>query len=87
MNPVSPPPNRDPFMVEGKEGNSSLWIFWLTLLGVTVNNASGAGPTAQRPVTAPYIGFQYWDDTLQRPIWASTITPIVWKDAAGVVIP
>jgi hypothetical protein len=44
------------------------------------------GPTANRPAE-PVLGQQYLDSTLGRPIWAAKITPpVVWKDAAGVIV-
>jgi hypothetical protein len=44
------------------------------------------GPTSARPAE-PVLGQQYLDSTLGKPIWAAKITPpVVWKDAAGVIV-
>jgi len=37
MAQLSPPPNRDPFIIEGKEGNSSIWMSWFAQLSIVVN--------------------------------------------------
>ncbi len=44
------------------------------------------GATASRPTTGVDIGDSYFDDTLGYPIFAASIDPIVWHDAAGNVV-
>jgi hypothetical protein len=42
-----------------------------------------AGPTASRPITGLQIGQQYFDTTINRPIWW---TGTNWINAAGTVV-
>lgn len=42
------------------------------------------GATASRPTKAPYVGWQYFDTTLGKPIFVKTLSPVAWVDAVGV---
>jgi len=44
------------------------------------------GATASRPTKAPYVGWQYFDTTLGKPIFVKTLSPVAWVDATGVVV-
>lgn len=45
-----------------------------------------SGPTTQRPTSVLWIGRQYFDTTLNKPVWVSAVTPaVVWRTADGVV--
>jgi len=53
--------------------------------------ASKAGTTAQRPTLASvppvFVGREWFDLTLELPIWCLQVTPsIVWVNAAGVQV-
>lgn len=52
--------------------------------GVTL--ASTRGNTAARPTPPPFLGCQYFDTDLGQPIWASSIGPNLWVNAAGVSV-
>lgn len=49
------------------------------------------GSTANRPTIVPYLYFEYFDQTLGFPVYATTLQPvspavvIVWVDGAGAV--
>lgn len=43
------------------------------------------GDTSERPLE-PYLGQQFYDFTLGRPIYASSVDPVIWKDAAGLQV-
>jgi hypothetical protein len=46
-----------------------------------------SGTTAQRPALPSYVGQNYYDTTLQIPIWCKTLTPTVtWENALGTVV-
>ena len=64
---------------------SLMWERWLVRFIAIVNNQQATGTTAQRPVLAPYVGFQYFDTTVNKPIWAKTITTsaTTWVYADG----
>lgn len=51
-----------------------------------VNMASHRGSTAGRPTPPPFLGCQYFDTDLGQPIWASSIGPNLWVNAAGVSV-
>lgn len=50
------------------------------------------GSTAQRPTLVPYLYFEYFDTTLNQPVFATTLQPvspavvIVWVNSAGVAV-
>lgn len=60
------------------------WAVWFTNLWVQTNSISG--PTADRPTKDLFVGKQYYDTTLNKPIWLRSVRPTVWKDAAGVTV-
>ena len=63
------------------------WRSWLTALYNLVLPLGGNGTTAQRPVLGLYVGLQYFDTTLGKPIFVKTVaTPAVWVDATGGVV-
>jgi hypothetical protein len=45
--------------------------------------ATKSGSTANRPASPPYIGFQYFDQTLGKPIWWNGTG---WRDATGAAV-
>ena len=49
---------------------------------------SSVGITANRPTTVVPIGFQYYDTTLGKPIWAKAVieNTITWVDATGATV-
>lgn len=51
-----------------------------------VDLASKRGNTASRPAPPPFLGCQYFDTDLGQPIWASSIGPNLWVNAAGVSV-
>lgn len=44
-----------------------------------------SGPTAQRPIKGLYVGRQWYDETLNKPVYFSAL-PAVWRDAAGTIV-
>lgn len=77
--------------------NIPMGNFRITNLGTPVNpndavnksyvDASSwtAGPTTSRPGVAA-IGQPFFDTTLGQPVWALSISPITWVNAAGVQV-
>jgi hypothetical protein len=45
------------------------------------------GPTTTRPQVVPYLYFEYFDTTINQPIFATQLsgTPIIWANSAGVL--
>lgn len=73
---LSNPPEGEPF-------NGPQWTRWLYALVAAFNTQSATGSTATRPIPAPFIGFQYFDSTLGRPVWAKTLTQYVFADGTN----
>lgn len=74
-------PTNEP-MMRDKE-NSFVWMRWFTFLVSAFNDLAAAGTTAERPNPAPYVGFAFFDTTLNRPIWAKTLTQYVYSDGTN----
>lgn len=52
-----------------------------------VEIASTRGATGARPSPPPFLGCQYFDTTLNQPIWCVEVTPTpTWVNAAGVSV-
>ena len=84
MNLVGPAPTKASFLDE--LGHPVPWINWFSDLATILNTMQGTGTTAQRPARAPYVGFSYFDTTINKPIWAKTQTPATWVDATGAPV-
>lgn len=63
---------------------SASWVQWFSDLFNVVEVLSMVGTTVQRPNPPPFIGCQYFDETLGKPIWAKTAS--VWVDATGASV-
>lgn len=82
MNFIPPPPSRTPFM--NSVGTSeAAWVQWISTLEQLFNNLMRTGTTAQRPNPSPFIGFMYYDTTINKPIWAKTATTWVYSDGTA----
>lgn len=56
--------------------------------GIIKEDFKEKGTTAERPIYVPK-GFQYYDITLSKPIWAKDVTnptSIIWSDSSGIVV-
>lgn len=81
MNYLSAPPSRVAFTEQ--EGLPAEWTLFFTKLEELFNELLQTGTTAQRPAKSPFIGFMYFDTTLNRPIWARTSTTWVYSDGTA----
>lgn len=45
-----------------------------------------ADTTANRPTAGLWIGRQFFDTTLGKPVYVKSIRPTVWVDGAGTVV-
>jgi hypothetical protein len=65
---------------------------WQTLLRAmqqTTYNITRSGPTVSRPtalIKGYYIGMQYYDTTLNKPIFLTSTNPFIWKDGTGTTV-
>ena len=65
---------------------------WQTLFRAmqqTTFNISRSGPTASRPTSSIkgyYIGMQFYDTSLNKPIFLTSTNPFIWKDGTGTTV-
>lgn len=48
--------------------------------------AQQSGTTANRPTSLLWVGRRFYDTTLNKPVWVSSVSPVTWRDAAGGVV-
>lgn len=65
---------------------SRTWGQWLSRVHDIAISLQQAGPTADRPTKVLWIGRRYYDQTLNKPVWVSSVKPTVWRDATGGVV-
>lgn len=78
-------PDNDPLVDDHKKPFRT-WLQWLSWVHRVVSSVTQSGPTAERPDSLLWIGRQYWDTTLNKPVFVAAVRPTVWRDAAGVVV-
>ena len=78
MIPIASAPINDP--ITNTQPN---WVRWFTFLVTAFNSLTATGTTAQRPTPAPFVGFMYFDTTLNKPVWAKTSTQYVFADGTN----
>jgi hypothetical protein len=62
------------------------WMKWTTLVNNIARAMQQSGTTANRPISGLWIGRQYYDVTLNQPVYVSAVNPPVWRDASGVIV-
>ena len=62
------------------------WSQWFTRVHTAVSSLYQSGSTANRPTTGLWIGRQFYDTTLNKPVWVSAVKPAVWRDASGAIV-
>lgn len=82
MNALGPPPSQTPLM-DDNGITSPAWVDYFSTLYFMVTFMSQSGITAQRPVKNIYVGRQYFDTTIMRPIWYNGTA---WQRADGVIV-
>ena len=69
------------------EGNiTPTWDQWTNRIQSIASAAQQSGTTAQRPTSGLWIGRQFWDSTLSKPVYVSAVRPTVWRDATGAIV-
>lgn len=61
-------------------------VQWMARVNAIANALQESGTTANRPTVNLWIGRQYFDTTINKPIYVSAVRPTVWRDAAGTVV-
>ena len=78
-------PSNDP--VAGSDGKfTRTWSQWLSWAHVSLSSIRQSGPTSERPTSVLWIGRQYFDTTLNKPVYLSAVNPNVWRDASGAPV-
>ena len=65
------------------------WQSMFRAIQQTTFNISRSGPTASRPTSSIkgyYIGMNFYDTTIGKPIYLTSTNPFIWKDASGAVV-
>jgi hypothetical protein len=62
------------------------WQYWFSRINSVAQTLQQSGPTADRPTAQVWVGRQYYDTTLNKPVYVSSVRPIVWRDAAGTIV-
>lgn len=79
-------PSNNP-VIDPTDGTmSASWLQWVSRTHAIVITGQQSGTTANRPTTQVWIGRQFYDTTLNKPIFVSAVKPIVWRDAAGTIV-
>jgi len=61
------------------------WVEWFAQISNYVLSNYQHGTTAERPTKGLWIGRRFFDDTLGKPVYVKTLSPIVWVDGVGTV--
>ena len=62
------------------------WGQWFSLVQTTISAARQSGTTANRPTSVLWVGRQYYDTTLGKPVFVDSVNPTVWHDASGAIV-
>lgn len=81
-----PPMTQPGLLGGGLQAFTSAWAGWFSTVQKILVATSSSGATSARP-NATYVGQFFFDQTLNRPIWAKTIgASTVWIEAGGAVV-
>jgi hypothetical protein len=76
--------------VVDENGNLTVpWGQWFTRVQSITAAAQRSGTTADRPTKGAWIGFPYYDTTLNKPVYVASITALkvyVWRDAMANIV-
>lgn len=59
---------------------------WFTQVYVICFAIQESGITAKRPTKNLWLGRRYYDSTLNKPVYVSSVNPVVWRDSAAVIV-
>lgn len=76
----------DANLIKEDGSTSTVWLNWLSRIHTIVLASTNSGTTAQRPDRFVWVGRRYYDETLNKPVYVSSVNPIVWRDAAGTIV-
>ena len=59
---------------------------WFSTAHNYIRSIPQSGVTANRPKDGLWIGRQFYDTTLNKPVFVSAVNPTVWRDAGGTIV-
>lgn len=62
------------------------YVQWIAMINRIGQAALDAGPTTSRPTSMLWIGRQFYDETLGKPVFVHSVNPVVWHDASGAIV-
>ena len=76
------------YLVFGKARLTTSWSTFFSTAYQLLLMISQSGTTAHRPVTFLWVGRYFFDTTIGKPIWVTSVSAGVatWQDAAGNVV-
>jgi len=81
---ISPAPNKQP-MLNPKGFPESPWMAFFSETFSALAALQSSGTTAQRPTEYLFVGRNYFDKTLNKPIWIGN-DGSTWVDATGTPV-
>lgn len=72
------PPITDPSWIPSQH-----WAGWFTQVWRVASTIGQNGPTSKRPTKGLFVGRQFWDITLNKPVFYDGTH---WRDAAGTIV-
>ena len=78
-------PDNDP-LTDDQQKPFRTWLQWFNWVHLTVQAMRQSGPTSERPTNLLWIGRQFYDETLNKPVYVRSVRPVEWRDAAGTVV-
>lgn len=76
-------PSNNP-VTSGQGKASQPWLHWFNAVHLTINAMRQSGTT--RPDKGLWIGRQFFDTALGKPVYVQSVNPVVWVDASGAVV-
>lgn len=73
-------------LIDGNGNIMPVWDQWFTRIQAICATGQQSGTTANRPTSNLWIGRQFYDTTLNLPVYVSAVRPTVWRNAAGGVV-
>ena len=63
-----------------------LYQSWFASIQRWLGPVGQSGSTTNRPSNGLYVGLQYFDTTLGKPVFLKQVSTPVWVDATGTVV-
>lgn len=73
-------------LTDGNGRITHVWGQWFSRAHNAAASLYQSGTTANRPASLLWIGRQYFDTDLGKPVWVQSVKPTVWVDATGAAV-